>query len=227
MQDNDHVCTTPIYVVNNESPVMTLSQTVDWGLRKLNIQALHAKGITGKGIKVAVLDTGVDLDHPDLKLAGSKDFTRSTPDDNVGHGTHVAGIIAAQGNTFGVLGGSPDVELYNYKVLGGNGGMMSDVAKAVRVAADDGMNIINMSLGSPSNAKFMEDACNYAKSKGVVIVVSSGNTGKDQKFYPSSYASCYATGAINKYFDISAFSTYGDQLEFVAPGEKVLSCYKR
>lgn len=216
----------PSYVILDANPLMPLSQTIDWGLKQLKIPDLHNRGITGKGIRIAVLDTGVDIKHSDLKIASAKDFTQSgTPKDTVGHGTHVIGIISAQGNEQGVLGVAPDAEIHSYKVLGENGGNLVDVANAIRYAADHGMNIINMSLGSTSDAEYLKSACNYAANKGVIIVVSAGNSGKEQLFYPASYQSCYATGATNIHKDVSGFSSYSDQLDWAAPGERILSTY--
>lgn len=218
----------PFYVVNNDNPALPLSQTTDWGLQKLNIRKLHKLGYTGKGVRIGVLDTGIHLTHADLKIKSSKDFTNSgTTTDQVGHGTHVAGIIAAQDNDTGVVGVAPDAEIHNYKVLGGPSGKLTDLANAIKAAAKDGMHIINMSLGSPYDAPYVREACDYAASLGTILVASSGNSGKDQLFYPSSYNSVYAIGAVNKLFEVSSFSTYGDQLEFVAPGEKILSTYLR
>jgi len=223
---SDDRAETPPYVVLDDAPIMPFSQTIDWGLQQMRITELHSLGLTGQGIKVAVLDTGVDTDHPDLKITDALDFTRSgTVEDTVGHGTHVAGIIAAQGNEQGTLGVAPGVNIYSYKVLADGSGNLVDVANAIKHAADNGIDVINMSLGSPSNAAYLEQACSYAASKGVIIVVSSGNSGKEQKFYPASYSACYSTGASNIHKAISGFSSFTDALEWAAPGERILSTY--
>jgi len=216
----------PPYIVNDLNPLMTFSQTVDWGLLKLEIQKLHSKGYTGKGIKVGVIDSGCDLDHPDLKIVSSKDFTGSgTPQDSSGHGTHVAGIIAAQGNNFGVLGVAPDVELHIYKALDGSNGSMKSITSALSSAIDDGMDIINMSLGAPKGAKVLENLCKKAKDRGIALVVASGNTGKEQDFFPASYDSCIAVGAIDETMKVAYFTTYGQQLDVVGPGARILSTH--
>lgn len=223
MKNNNFI---PPYVINDENPIMTLSQTVDWGLNRLNITELHKRGYTGKGIKVGVIDSGCDLSHRDLKIASFKDFTKSGEGDSSGHGTHVAGIIAAQGNEYGVLGVAPDVELHIYKALDGATGSMSSIGAALRAAIKDGMDIINMSLGSPKGTKVLENLCLEAEKKGIIIISASGNTGKEQDFYPATYESCIAVGAVDKNLEVAYFTTYGEQLDVMAPGAKILSTYK-
>lgn len=218
----------PPYVVLDTNPVMPFSQTIDWGLAKLDIPSLHKRGFTGKGVKIAILDTGCDLDHPDLVIASAKDFTGSgSPEDEVSHGTHVAGIIAAQGNDFGVLGVAPGAEIHIYKVLSTNTGRLSDVANAIYQAISDKMDIINMSLGAAADVSFLKDACKAAAEAGIIVVASSGNSSREQNFYPAAYPYCFSTGAINSALQVSGFTSYGATLEWVAPGERILSTYLR
>jgi subtilisin family serine protease len=215
----------PPYVVNEVSPILPFSQVVDWGLEKLAIQEIHKLGITGKGVKVGVIDSGCFLKHQDLVIASAKDFTGTTPDDTSGHGTHVAGIIAAKDNTMGVLGVAPDVELHIYKALNGEYGSLDSITKALKAAIEDGMDIINMSLGTQSDAKSLQSLCKKAKEKGIVIVAASGNTGLEQNFYPASYDSCIAVGAVDKLLEVADFTTHGEHLDIVAPGSKILSTH--
>lgn len=221
----DTPCKIPQYVVNTENPVLPLSQGIDWGLVKLNIKNLHDKGITGRGVNIVVLDTGIDGNHPDLEVASHMDFTGTGIQDRVGHGTHVAGIISAENNNLGMMGVAFDCNLHSYKVLSTNSGNMADVARAIRTAADNGMEIINMSLGSPANVREVENACKYAYDQGCILVVSSGNSGRNEKFYPAAYDYCLSVGAINSDLKVSGFSSYGQHLDIMAPGEKILSTY--
>jgi subtilisin family serine protease len=216
---------TPPYIVNLLDPVMPFSQTIDWGLRSLNIQDLHSKGYTGKGVKIGIIDSGCQTDHPDLKIASAQDFTGTGTQDDTGHGTHVAGIIAAQGNNHGVLGVAPDAEIHIYKGLGGNVGSLKSIANALKAAINDGMDIINMSLGTYSDSKTLRSLCDKAKDKGIILVVASGNTGKDENFYPATYDSCIAVGAIDSSMVTAYFTTYGNQLDVMAPGAKILSTH--
>lgn len=216
----------PPYVVNLENPIMPFSQTVDWGLKKLNIQKIHEKGITGKGVKIGVIDSGCNINHQDLKIKNAYDFTKSgTPEDSSGHGTHVAGIIAAQGNNHGVLGVAPDSEITIYKALDGSNGTLEGVISAIKAAMDEGMDIINMSLGSSSSSKSLEKICKQAADKGITIVVASGNSGTKINYYPASYPFCISVGAIDESMKVAYFTTYGETLDIVAPGANILSTY--
>jgi len=206
--------------------MMTFSQTIGWGIQKLNIVDLHQKGFTGKGVKIGIIDSGCDLSHPDLKIQSFKNFTESnSAEDTSGHGTHVAGIIAAQGNNYGVLGVAPDAEIHVYKALDGSSGTIKGVIDALKSAIDDGMDIINMSLGTPSEVSGLEKLCKKAQSKGISVVVASGNSGMQENFYPASYDSCLAVGAIDENMKVAYFTTYGQQLDIVAPGAEILSTY--
>ena len=127
--------TVPPHIVNDLNPMMTFSQNIGWGLVKLNIESLHKKGFTGKGVKIGIIDSGCNLNHPDLKISSSKNFTESNScEDTSGHGTHVAGIIAAQGNSYGVLGIAPDAEIHIYKALDGTSGSIKGVIDALKTA---------------------------------------------------------------------------------------------
>lgn len=216
----------PPHIVNDLNPVMTFSQTIGWGISKLNIQDLHQKGFTGKGVKIGIIDSGCDLDHPDLNITSFKNFTESnSAEDTSGHGTHVAGIIAARGNSYGVLGVAPDCEIHIYKALDGNSGSIKGVIDALRTAIDDGMDIINMSLGTPSEVSGLEKLCKKAQLKGITVVVASGNSGLQENFYPASYDSCISVGAVDDNMKVAYFTTYGQQLDIVAPGAEILSTY--
>jgi subtilisin family serine protease len=218
--------TLPPYVVNVENPIMSLSQTIDWGLKKLNIPQIHEKGIKGKGVKIGIVDSGCNLKHSDLKIKNAYDFTKSgTPEDSSGHGTHVAGIIAAQGNNHGVLGVAPDSEISIYKALDGSNGTLSGVISAIKAAIDEGMDIINLSLGATTTDKSLENICKQAVLKGITLVVASGNSGKNEKYYPASYDFCISVGAIDETMKVAYFTTFGEHLDIVAPGANVLSTY--
>lgn len=216
----------PPHIVNDLNPIMTFSQNIGWGISKLNIQDLHQKGFTGKGVKIGIIDSGCDLDHPDLNISSFKNFTESnSAEDTSGHGTHVAGIIAAQGNIYGMLGVAPDAEIHIYKALDGNSGSIKGVIDALKTAIDDNMDIINMSLGTPSEVSGLEKLCKKAQLKGITVVVASGNSGLQENFYPASYDSCISVGAIDDNMKVAYFTTYGQQLDIVAPGAEILSTY--
>ena len=168
-----------------------------WGMNK--VQAPQAWDVTtGSGeVNIAILDTGIDLDHPDLaaKIVSSINFGDSpNADDSYGHGTHCAGIAAASTNNgVGVAGLGYDSTLMNVKVLRDNGsGYYSWVANGITWAADNGAEVISLSLGGSSASSTLENAINYAWDKGVVIVTAAGNNGNSNPFYPAYYANCIA-----------------------------------
>ena len=184
----------------------------------------------GEGVRVAVLDTGVDLDHPDLvkNLLPGINFVSNgkPPNDDNQHGTHVAGIIAAENNDIGMVGVAPEAKIIPVKVLDGRGaGNLVNVAKGIRWAADEAKaDLICMSLGSPNPVQEVRKAIQHAQSKGVVCFVAAGNSGKTKNlFYPAEYSETVAIGSIDENLGRSSFSNTGENLDFMAPGGKILS----
>lgn len=156
--------------------------TQQWGLEVIGAEAAWAQG-RGAGTVIAVVDTGVDLDHEDLagKLAAGASFPSGSPQDDNGHGTHVAGIAAAStGNGTGIAGVAPDARILPVKVLNANGsGNVTQVAQGIRFAADSGADVINLSFGEVSTdvdlSEAFTDAIRYAWDKGAIPVVAAGN----------------------------------------------------
>jgi subtilisin family serine protease len=221
------------------APVTQPAETTPWGVAKVwgtdSGNGLPTQ--TGAGVKVAVIDTGIDLDHPDLDgnvdAANSKTFvvrTSSATDDN-GHGTHVAGTIAAEDNTIGVIGVAPQATLIAVKVLDKRGaGYWSDVAAGVDWARQKGANIANMSLGGGATTT-METACSTASGAGVLLVAAAGNSGDgdaatDELDYPGAYSTVVAVGATDVNDAIASFSNSNSDVEVSAPGVAVPSTYK-
>jgi len=203
------------------------SAQLPWGIKTVyGNNPLLIKTSGGKGISVAVLDTGVYKDHLDLKnrIGQCKDFTSFKKPivdgqcaDKNGHGTHVSGIIAADGGTDGkgIYGVAPESTLFSYKVCGNNGSCWSDdIAVAIRNAADSGANIINMSLGSDVESSLIKDAISYAVSKNVLIVAAAGNDGPDPDSidYPGANPSVVAVGAFDVVQAIADWSSRGNNL---------------
>lgn len=210
---------------------VTMAETQDWGLRLFGIPALWAKG-RGEGVKVAVLDTGAALDHPDLRdqIEDAADFTRSKTgaSDTNGHGTHCCGVIAAAENGTGVVGVAPKARLLVGKVLGDSGsGGVSGIARGLRWAADRGAHVISMSLGSAKPSPTLRAACRYATSKGALLVAAAGNEGPYDNTvgYPGGYPECLCVAAVDQAKRIAKFSSRGSQVDVAAPGVDVLSCY--
>ena len=200
------------------------SSQLPWGVRSVyGNNPLLVKTSGGAGVNVAVLDTGVYKSHLDLKnrIGQCKDFTSFKKpivdgqcDDKNGHGTHVSGIIAADGgiDDQGVYGVAPEATLFSYKVCGNNGSCWSDdIAIAIRNAADSGANIINMSLGSDIESSLIKDAISYSVSKNVLIIGAAGNDGPDVGSidYPGANPNVIAVGAFDVVQAIADWSSRG------------------
>ncbi|MDE2491392.1 MAG: S8 family serine peptidase [Elusimicrobia bacterium] len=204
------------------------SAGVPWGVQRVNAPAAWSSG-EGAGVKVAVVDTGIDCTHPDLQCDFSAGMNildpSSQPMDDNEHGTHVAGTIAGRGNG-GPLGVAPKATLIPVKVLDANGsGSLSDIVKGIEWAADNGADVINMSLGGPSGSAAMERAVKYALSKGVVVVAAAGNSGPnpDTVGYPAGYPGVIAVAASDSNDQVADFSSRGSAVAFIAPGVNVTS----
>jgi thermitase len=182
-------------------------------------------------INIAILDTGVDQDHPDLaaKIVSNINLTSSPSVDDVqGHGTHVAGIAAAiTDNGIGVAGLGYDSSIMNVKVMNDSGfGTYGGVASGIIWAADNGADVISMSLGAYVYSSTLEDAVNYAWSKGAVLVAAAGNEGRSTPFYPAAHANCIAVAATTSLDTKASFSNYGDWVDVGAPGTSIYSTRK-
>jgi type VII secretion-associated serine protease mycosin len=204
-----------------------------WDFAKLNVSAAWNRS-TGAGVTVAVIDTGIDATHPDLAanvLPGYDAIanTAGVRTDENGHGTHVAGTIAAvTGNNLGVSAIAPDTKILPIRVLGSNGsGNMSDAAEGIVWATDHGAQMINMSLGSTSKVTAVSNAINYARSKGVTVVAAAGNsrTAGSPTSYPAADAGVIAVAATDSNDRFGSYSNAGSYLDVAAPGSNILSTY--
>jgi thermitase len=208
------------------------------GTEDADIDALEAWGVTtgSPDVRIAILDSGIDPSHPDLdgKLVDeAKDFTGSlSTDDNYGHGTHVAGIAAAESNNgIGVAGVAHDASLVNVKVLGDEGwGASSWIAEGIWWATENGAQVINMSLGFYRKSRTLEAAVDEAWNSGVLLVAAAGNDGTSRKLFPAAYANCMAVAATNdddQRADEPGWwaSNYGEWVDVAAPGLFVFSTF--
>lgn len=228
------------------------AEQVPWGVKTLYADTSIASTSGGAGVSVAVLDTGINGEHPDLKrrVKECKDFTAPKVsvadgkcDDKNGHGTHVAGIIAADGgeDKKGIYGMAPESDIFAYKVCSANGSCWSDdIASALRTAVDNGAQIVNLSLGSDVESSLITDAVAYAVSKGVLVVAAAGNDGPyiDSIDYPAADAGVVAVGALDSYLSVPEWSSRGnnsetkpnkvekEDIELSAPGVNIESAWK-
>ncbi|CAD6492745.1 MAG: Subtilase family protein [Candidatus Argoarchaeum ethanivorans] len=185
----------------------------------------------GDGIKIAIIDTGIDYTHPDLddNVKGGHRFQENGAinDDNFmddnGHGTHCAGIAAAEDNDIGVIGVAPGAHLYGVKVLNSDGiGWLSDLIAGVEWANDNSMNVISMSLCTISDSSLLHQACDTAYSNGIVVVAASCNDNSSVKF-PAKHGSVIAVGATDGNDEKAWFSNFGPEQELMAPGVGIYS----
>lgn len=210
-----------------------VAQTVPWGVTKIHADPVSRGTHSGKGVKVAVVDTGIWLStttgtiHPDLAAAfrGGYDFVNGDngPWDDHGHGTHVAGIIAATDNAAGVVGVAPGVSLYALKVFDAMGsGYQSDFIAALDWCIEHGIGIVNYSGGGPCGWTSMQEACERARAAGITIVAAAGNDA-GPLLCPAAYSSVISVGSTGKTDGQSWFSNFGEGLDVSAPGEDILS----
>jgi len=204
-----------------------------WGVKHIGAGVVHDSGNRGAGVKVAIIDTGIDSSHGDLTVVGGKSFVSYTEDfdDDNGHGTHVAGIVAALDDGIGVVGVAPAAELYALKALDENGsGYVSDVAYAIQWATVNEIQVINMSLGGGASIT-LEAACWLAYYyDGLLLVASAGNSGNpsgkgDNISYPAGYDSVIAVAATDQSDERARWSSTGPAVELAAPGVSIYSTY--
>lgn len=194
-----------------------------WNLRSINVESAWDE-TKGAGVTVAIIDTGVSR-VPDLEktqFVEGYDFVSDrieALDDN-GHGTHVAGTIAqSTNNNYGVAGIAYEAKLMPLKVLSDfGGGTISDIAEAIKFAADKGADVINMSLGGAGESQLMQEAINYAHQKGVVIVAAAGNSDENSASYPARYPQVISVAALDSSGEKASYSNYGAGVDISAPG---------
>jgi subtilisin family serine protease len=205
------------------------AQFLGWEIKKFNIEK-QWKISQGEGVKIAVIDTGCDLDHVDIKnnLLEGKNFVEKNKDpiDRCGHGTHCAGTIAAENNGLGMVGIAPRAKIIPVKALNDNGqGDINNIVNAIKWSSDIGADIISMSLGSKQSLPVLENIIKYAASKGCIMFCAAGNDGPSTDImYPAKYDNTIAIGAIDQNLNRTNFTCSGDTLDFLAPGHDILSC---
>jgi len=212
-----------------------------WGVRRIGAGQVHDLENQGSGVKVAIVDSGVDYDHPDLddNYAGGRNFVEpdGDPIDVYGHGTHVAGTACAENNDngvgeLGVVGVAPSCALYSLRVLDDNGfGDASDTIAAMEWAIDNGIQVANLSLGwDPDPGTIFRTAFDNAWNAGMVIVAAAGNSGNppgkgNSLTHPAKYESVIAVAAIDSNDARASFSSTGAEVELAAPGAAVYSTW--
>lgn len=219
--------------------MVALNETVDWSLALYGVPEQWQRS-QGAGVRVAVLDTGIDEGHPDLSdaISDARDFTGSRfgPQDRNGHGTHCAGTIAARQNAIGVVGVSPQCSLLVGKVLGDSGsGEGGGVAAGIDWACEHGADVISMSLGSPQADERIALAIERAVGQGKFVIAAAGNSGRaDDVNFPARWKGrprpqrdTIAVAAVDREGRVAPFSSRGPEVDIAAPGVDITSTYLR
>lgn len=233
--------------IEAEGTVESIEETRPWGVDRIDADVAHANGITGSGADIAIIDTGIDSDQPDLTdnlgsgtayvdcgvaldgstCDGNGNACNEIWDDDDDHGTHVAGTAGAVDNERAVIGIAPDATLHPVKALDCTGtGYLSDIAAALEYTVNQGWDVANLSLGLASNDfQTLRDACQYAADNGVLVVAAVGNNGpcSDCVSYPAKYSTVVAVSATNETDDLASYSSTGPEVELAAPGSRILS----
>ena len=222
--------------IDNDVEVFTLSRAkiqpseiLPWGINRIDAELVWGTTI-GNLVKVAIIDTGIDVKHPDLQAnlkggVSAVSYTTSYNDDN-GHGTHVAGIVAAVDNEIGVIGVGPQINLYAVKVLDRRGsGYLSDVIEGLDWAIQNEMQVVNMSLGTSSDILSLREAVQRVNQAGIVQVAAAGNSG-GAVIYPAAYPEVIAVSATDSADTIASWSSRGPEIDLAAPGVSIFSTYK-
>ena len=209
-----------------------------WSFSATGVPEAWATGAAGQGVTIAIVDTGVELMHPDLKnnlVPGYNALTNSTTpganQDNNGHGTHVAGIAAAELNGIGVVGVAYKAKIMPIKAMDKDGEGYDDaIAEGIVWAADHGAKIINLSLGSGSETDILTKAVAYAAGKGILLIAAAGNydpqTGTNPGInYPAADPNVLAVSATNQKGQLADFSATGLEVALAAPGSEIVSAW--
>ena len=220
--------------MDGEVHALDIELNNSWGVKRIGAGTVHADN-KGTGVKVAIIDTGIDYTHSDLdaNYRGGYDYVNNdkVPMDDNGHGTHCAGIVAAEDNGEGVVGVAPEAHLYAVKVLDSSGsGFLSDVIAGIQWSRNNGMQVISMSLGADTDSPSLHDACDAADAAGIVVVAAAGNDGTppgkgDNVDYPGAYSSVIAVAATGSNDERPRWSSTGPAVELAAPGVSINSTY--
>jgi subtilisin family serine protease len=214
----------PLFGMSTRNPAIQ-----GWEITKFNIPKYWRES-RGEDVVVAVIDTGVDFNHEDIKnnVITGKNFVEigKDPVDVCGHGTHVSSTIAAEDNGCGIVGVANKTKIMPIKALDDNGhGNTKNIVNAIRFAADAGVDFITMSLGSEAPSPQIEEAIKYAVHKKCIIFCAAGNDGPSHDImYPAKYDGTISIGAIDRDLNRTNFTCSGDSLDFLAPGHEIIGC---
>ncbi len=224
-----------VSIIEPDAPLYALDEyTAAWGVQKIAAKAVHDSGNKGNGVKVCIIDSGIDVNHPELSAnyIGGYDFVNndSDPNDDNGHGTHVAGTIAARLNSVGVVGVAPEAQILAYKILDASGsGTFSSAIAAIEACVNAGGKVTNNSYGASQDpGTQVKAAFDNAYNAGVLHVAAAGNATVftcNAVSYPARYDSVIAVAATGSNDAVASWSCRGPEVELAAPGVNVYSAY--
>lgn len=223
----DNEKTTTDYDLLRESP----TQISTWGVESLGIEKLQKNKKTDSKIKIAIVDSGINVGHEDLKGKIVKEYNAINPEqsalDDYGHGTAVAGVIAANDNQLGIQGIVDNAEIYSVKFLDGNGkGSIESLTNAIEWCIENGVHIINVSFGMASDNANLRRIVDKALNSGIILVAAAGNNFGMQTDYPAAYQGVISVTAIDRHYQINKqFSSTG-KIDFALPGLNILTTTK-
>lgn len=206
------------------------TQIIPWGVSHIRATRTWSR-TQGKDVHIGVIDTGIDYSHPDLRQSISRGINlvnrQALPHDDNGHGTHIAGTIAASSNHSGILGVAPKARVHPVKAFDHNGSAyVSDIIAGIDWCVQQNLDIINMSFGMKTYSKSLEQAVLNAYNSGKIIVASSGNDGKKASIdYPAQLSHVISVGAITNTNKVASFSNRSNLIDIYAPGEKIYSAW--
>ncbi|MFC5529078.1 S8 family peptidase [Cohnella yongneupensis] len=205
---------------------------IPWGVRHIGAPSAWSR-TTGNRVKVGVIDTGVDFGHPDLRHSLERGINllhrMELPQDDNGHGTHIAGTIAAANQHQGMIGVAPRAQIHPIKAFDYNGtAYVSDIILGIEWCVRNGIDVVNMSFGMKTRSRSLYAAVNSAFRSGVLIVASSGNDGRNGSIdYPARYSHTIAVGATTRQGRIAGFTNRSGLIDVYAPGERIVSAWLR
>jgi thermitase len=232
-QRKDVLYSEPNYILmqNSQPPNDQFYGDYQWNLPMIRTEEGWNISRGTENIEIAVIDTGVDLNHPDLVHSIAKGYNviedNDLPHDDNGHGTHVSGIIASETDNFeGVAGISWFNKIMPVKAMRAEGyGTSFDIARGIIWAVDNGADVINMSLGNYQPSEVLKEAIDYAYKKNVVLVAAAGNDSTNQPSYPAAFPEVLCVTAVDWNGNIAQFSNYGEHVDVAAPGVDIASTY--
>ncbi|WP_203363522.1 S8 family serine peptidase [Bacillus sp. REN10] len=227
-----------IQMIQDDQPIEKSGQVIPWGYKMVGADRRVPSTLSGKGIKIGIIDSGVDTKHPDLQIAGGACMMRildlrgcsNSYNDDAGHGTHVAGVIGAKNNSIGVVGIAPQAQLYSIKVLDKNGiGTISTVMAGIEWGIQQKLDILNISITASDYDEALERMIKRAYDSGLIIVAAAGNEGppwsgeQSSVQYPAKFNEVIAVSSIDKDKRLGDLSSTGSEVELAAPGENIYS----